>query len=800
MTIDNPQKRDGLTLRDSHCILILFFITVALFRKSLFGGPVILSHPIFLDLTNHIYPWRLYGFGLLKKGIIPLWNPYLFCGSPFIANWHSAVFYPPNIIFLLVPTHIALNYSIAFHFFLTGAFTYAFVRYLLKDRFSAFVSALVFILSGPYIAQLLPGHIFNPLPWFPLSLLLAELAIRRKQIIYYLLGGLVLALQITAGHPQYMLYCFGTLVLYFIYRAFLSCRDNGNLSPLGMIAVGLLIVLVVGIGLSAVQLLPSWEFKDYSSRALFKGPESVSEVSFPPENLITMLVPGFFGDMMGVRYWGRWLLWETCLYVGILPLVLALVGSLLVRNRYAFFFLILAILSTVLAFGAYSPFFKMLYYYVPGFKLFRGHAKFIFLAAFSIASLAGYGCNLVTSPQGDRRRRLALLGRIVFILAALVLLVCIIITSTGGQHSSIWERVLTYRGTKGFEGTPPPDISDNQLISSTYVVALRGILIAALLMVASAVITLLAAKERSKPAVLKSIILIVVLADLLYFGAKYIMVSPLSTCYWPRGITNAIDTDRSAFRILAPNIAVPGANQTMNDGIYAIDGYETVNVGVYKEYVDFSQGISTSQAKASFSINKVTPMLEALGLKYLILPEYAYFNRRGYTRRLSSSGAAIYERKSPLPRAYIVHQAKIVKDTGAALEQIWLTSLKPTSGVILEEELEPLPSDTSGSFDGEEYAEITNELPNRVTIEAGLRNPGYLVLSDVFYPGWEVRINGEPGTILRANHAFRAVPLNAGRYRVCFSYRPRSFKYGSTISIFSLFGFILALVILLRRK
>ena len=271
--MNNRQRERGAEgVRDACCIAALGLVTAALFRKALLGGEVILSHPIFLDLTHHIYPFRLFGFGLLARGVIPLWNPYLFCGAPFVANWHSAIFYPLNFVFLALPAHTALNWSIAFHFFLAGALTYAFVRYVGKGRASALVAAVTFTFSGPYVVQLFPGHIFNPLPWFPLSLLLAEAAARRRSTVYYVLCGIVLALQILAGHPQYMLYCAGGLVLYILYRAACDCRDERRLSPLAFACAGLVILILVGASLSAVQLLPGVEFARHSGRALLRGP------------------------------------------------------------------------------------------------------------------------------------------------------------------------------------------------------------------------------------------------------------------------------------------------------------------------------------------------------------------------------------------------------------------------------------------------------------------------------------------------------------------------------------------------
>jgi hypothetical protein len=791
-------QRSVSGLRDRHAILILLFLTIALFRRALFNGDAILSSPVFFDLTHSIYPWRLFGFNLLKDGIVPLWNPYNFCGTPFVANWHSAMFYPLNFIFFFLPPQIAINYSIAFHFFITGVFTYAFVRYLLGDRLCALVSAIVFIFSGPYLVQLFPGHIFNPLPWFPLSLLLAEIALRRKKMRYYVFLGCVLALQILAGHPQYMVYCLGGLVLYLAFRTLCDCRDEKCISPVGYMCAGLAVILAVGIALSAVQLLPSWEFKNQSARALLSGPKAVSDVSFPPENVITLIAPEFFGNMYGVRYWGRWLLWETCAYVGILPLVCALMGALFVRNRYTKFFSGLALLALLLAFGAYSPLFEMLYHYVPGFALFRGQAKFIFLTTFSLSVLAGYGCRHLLRRSEERKKGLLLFGGATLVTALLMLLLCVIAAAGGGERSSLWQAVLRCRAAGGFEGTPPPHPADVQLIRAAYKGASTGMIAAAVWLGISSTIIMYAGLTNRLRAWVGALIIFVCLADLWHYGSKYIIVSPLSSCRWPVGVTDFFAPDRLDYRILAPNIGVPGANQNMTEGIYSIDGYETMNVGCYKEYVDYSQGVS-SATQLTFAINTVTPMLEALGLRYLVLPDRQRFVRAGYRLGFTGKGANIYEREAPIPRAYAVHKARIISDRARILYELNRGFDFAREVIIEKAPGVALPGKTvEGRLS---RVELVSSLPHEVVIRATLPDAGVLVLSDVYYPGWTASVDGRRSEILRANYAFRAVALGRrGEHTVVFRYEPRSFTLGARITLGALVALVIYFCILAVRR
>lgn len=767
---------EGSRPGDGQCIAALALLAAALFRKALLGGAVILSHPVFLDLTHQVYAYRLYGFGLLRKGIVPLWNPYNFCGAPFIANWHSAIFYPPNAVFLFLPVHTALNWSIAFHFFLAAALTYAFVRLVGAGRAGALLSAAVFVLSGPYILHLFPGHVFNPLPWLPLALICGEMAVRRRRAVWHLLAGVVLGVQVLAGHPQYMLYCAAAEALYILFRAASECRGEGGARPLAAAAAGILLMAAAGAALSAVQLLPGLEYAAHSGRAALAGPETVRENSLPPENLALLAVPGLFGDMRSGRYWGRWLYWETCLYVGILPLSLAVIGAARPRPPATRFFSGLALLSVVLALGAYSPFFGFLYAHVPVFSLFRAQAKFTCLASFSLAVLAGFGLRALLDGAS---RRLAAAGGLAAVAAGILLASLVAATaSAGGGESRPWGAVVEYRAARGFEGTPPIDPADAAARGAAYRTAARGALAAAALLVSSG--ALLLAAGRMRPGLLAALALALSLGDLWRFGARYITTSPLEACRWPPALTARVRRECAGARICTPNIAVPGAMQNMNERIPAVDGYETVNIGPYKDYVDAAQGVARG-SRLAFAVGAVAPMIEALNLGVVILPAGARCAAPRFSPVFTDGRATVYRRDPVVPRAFVVHRSRVIPDPAAALAALRGRGADVRGEVVLDADPSAAASPPPPGAPPED-AEIVAEGPNELRLRATLASPGYLVVSDAYYPGWRAYADGRETRILRANYAFRAIHLEEGIHEVRFVYAPRSFRRGALTS------------------
>ena len=143
-------------------------------------------------------------------------------------------------------------------------------------------------------------------------------------------------------------------------------------------------------------------------------------------------------------------------------------------------------------------------------------------------------------------------------------------------------------------------------------------------------------------------------------------------------------------------------------------------------------------------------------------------------RLVHSGDVKIYQNLDVLPRAFIVHQARSVASEEQALDLMRSPSFDPANEVLLvQAEVEETVPGT-----GESSTRIVSYDPEQVRIEASLESPGYLVLTDAHYPGWEAEVNGEPVPIERANLYFRAVHLPSGEHQIVFTYAPSSARVG----------------------
>lgn len=381
--------------KDVSYLLGLLALTIAFFGGIIFRADSEVVGSILGDMPNLFVPMRQYAFSSLAHGILPFWNPYIYCGVPFFADPFSAIFYPVNLLFLCFPIHRAIDYTVAGQMLLSGIFFFYYARSFSRERVSAFIASLVYMFGATQVCHIFAWHlcVLSTMIWIPLLFLFSEKFFQTRSAGYIFCAGSALALQIFASHMQVVYYGCIALSLYWVFRVGIILKDSGQIGKCFPYAFAFVGIIGLGISLAAVQLLPALEFLHNSARGEASF-EFCSYFSFPPENIITFLMPDFMGDVVHVRYWGRYYLWEMCAYIGIFPLLAAFFGALYRRDRHSAFFSGLVCVSLILAFGKYTPALKILYNCVPGFAFFRGNSKFILVTTFSLATLCALGIEI----------------------------------------------------------------------------------------------------------------------------------------------------------------------------------------------------------------------------------------------------------------------------------------------------------------------------------------------------------------------------------------------------------------------
>jgi hypothetical protein len=411
-----------------------------------------------LDAFTYFQPYWAYRSTALSAGRLPLWNPYLFLGVPFLANPQAAVLYPLHWPLTWLPAERALVWSAILHVWLAAGFTYTFARRSFHvTRPAAWLTGLLYGMGGFALARIENVNQLNTMAWLPAMLWLYDETVHASTWRRGLRWGtglvVVIAVQFLAGHTQtafvnvvglglYAVYAPARWVFWRLRRSAsqetqsdpmpaegepLQSRGVGRAGPKsGQVLLRALLPLLAvlpALLLVAAQLLPSLELNRLGLRTAGLPFRQAVSFSLRPRLLAQSLLPPFGGglaDAFGSEGYA-----EFVTYVGITGLVLAaLAVSQLARSRGTLphnrpthsgagttsaapgALLLLALSGLFLALGAYNPLYYLLWRLVPGFDLFRAPVRWFELAAIGLATLAGLGLDeagQLASIRGDHK-------------------------------------------------------------------------------------------------------------------------------------------------------------------------------------------------------------------------------------------------------------------------------------------------------------------------------------------------------------------------------------------------------------
>ncbi|OGY16730.1 MAG: hypothetical protein A2784_04565 [Candidatus Chisholmbacteria bacterium RIFCSPHIGHO2_01_FULL_48_12] len=406
-------------------LILLVFFSPILFGKLPFPGDALvgLYHPyrdfyadkypsgipyrnfLLTDPVLQQIPWKYFAVNELKQGRIPWWNPYTHSGMPFLANFQAGVFYPLNLIFMLLRFNTAWIIYIVLQPFLGALFLYLFLRHHRLGPLSAALAGLTWVLGGFMLVWLEWGNLGHTLIWLPLSLLIIDKYQQTKKLRFLFLNSLLLSLSFFAGHLQLAFYVVSANIAYAIYR---------KIHPL--FAVG----YVLFAAASAVQWWPTLQLIKLSTRDIDQTQVLTRPDWFLPwQNLAQFIAPDFFGNPATLNYTGVWNYAEFAGYIGLVPLLLALGAVSSKAGRKIWLAIIFIFLFTLPTLVAKLPFILKL----PLLSTAQP-SRLIALISFGLAILAGIGLDQWL------KRKINLKFPVAFIGASLVILWLIAFNST----------------------------------------------------------------------------------------------------------------------------------------------------------------------------------------------------------------------------------------------------------------------------------------------------------------------------------------------------------------------------------
>ncbi len=686
------------------------------------------------DFNQEHFPVIVTVARALREGALPLWNPYSNGGQPLLADPQSALLYPPTWWTLSAITGhdgdslVALERQIPLHFAMGGIFMYALGRVLFGSRLGAMIAALTFAYCGfltTYPVQQLP--ILRALVWLPLQVLGLWLALERRSVPWAVFAGVVLGMAMLAGHPQTVFQEGIVLVVVALvwgYQRWLATRAWGGLRflPVALMALGL-----VAVGLSAIQWAPSYEFLRYSNRA-------VVDYGFVSGGYAFWELPM---DLVAPRVLGG-----LPPYVGIFPMILAGIALILRRNAVHGLAVALGIVGLVLSLGGNSFAYSGAYRVIPGFALFRDQERAIFMFSFGVAILAGSGIALVMgelsridSRRLDRFRRALQRGLLGAVAVGAALYVAHVNAEVTAQGFERWREIVNW-----------------------------WFFFVLMLAFSIGILTLRARVPLARGLVAGLAIALVIL-DLFSVSWDQPLADHFpNDLFRASGIVNRLRSDI-------------GVTRLHDEGV--LNGYHGLVYGLP-------------------SINKILAMhLDRFDVASERLPQQRLFDLLsvGYiTTRQARTDAQLvmqeqweqftnllYRRSNVVDAAWVVPEARIATNGDQALILVGDSAFDPRSQVVLEG-IDEAALRRGGTGRVTNYQRTWNDLEAQVSVPQG----GYLVFSEIAYPGWRAEVDGSTVPIMTADYLLRAVWLEPGEHTVRMEYRPGSVLFGAGLTLLTL--------------
>ena len=777
--------------KDRIPLIVLALLPFVLFAPVTFMWQVF----SFQDIQAYFYPYHLVPAKMLAAGQLPLWNPYVFCGIPLLGDGQTALFYPPNWLFFVLPPETALNLVVLLQFSIAGVGMFLFARRLGLSSAPATVAALAYMFGGSMTARVVHLSIMSGAALLPAIFLCLDRLLEAdpgRTGRWYAATALAVAMQALAGHPQIPIYTALAAVLFAIAR---TIEHRASAAPVWRPLARLAGAYVLGYSLAAIQLVPWIEFARLSTRAAGASYEFVFGTSTAGAEWLLYLFPYLLGAPESSVFATGPLRIEQAVrirghsaYVGLLPLALAAVGvghlietiahrfhaskpptDMAVRDtrrrRMTLSFLVLVLLLGVLiAAGWHTPFGRVLYV-IPALGKLRAIERALVLASFALALLAGFGLQRAVERTAGR--------------TWLILPAALIIALPG-----LFIAYAYMRPTAPLLGVPARDLARLSLrLPHSYW---------PLLLAASAALLLSRWSRSPAGRWSRAIAIAVVLVDLGVYATSFTSTVPRRLYRVQPQVVRAFAPDGSLFRkatmLTTSNDLRHKAAQhvlAMSWGmVYGIEDVNGFNSLQPRRYTDYLFGQRVGDVSYGFLrderlLQAGNPVLSSLNVQYVLVPTGERVRVGPHLNPIFENiHVRMYENTLNWPRAYFAERVRAEPDPRALLRHVTALGFDGRREALVEDSTAPaLPAPSGGAT-----VRASRPGPNELEVVTTTTEPRFLVVSEMFFPGWRASVDGVETRIYRTNYLFRGLVVPAGRHTVRFEYRPGSVVAGATIT------------------
>ncbi|CAN5472068.1 YfhO family protein [soil metagenome] len=776
-----PEKPDvwiklSSTKQHAICLGFLFILPFILYFASTLGGQQYMGHDII--------QWRAGAESLIEHretyDEVAHWATNMFSGMPATTLSHPPQ--PWNIDNTLLRTFRFIYPALEYWVLFGGAYL---MLLLLGFRPLTAVFGSVVIGFSTYIPIIIgAGHnakflAYIYIPWIYVGYLLMTRS-RINRFLAFFAFGLALTLHLRAYHPQvtyFFLFPLLTLFIVDAVRAYNAATFNRFAQQTGWLALAAIVASLI-----TVQLY--WSTAEYSTYSMRGGSEIENTEGLSQDyafawsqgvgELLTLVIPSSHGGASGDAYWGPKSFTSGPHYMGALVVLFFIIGVIRSRHKLKWVFLGPGIATMLFSLGEnFMLLNNTMFSYFPLFDKFRAPEMWLMTTIFCFAVVAVLGLDWMVDQFNQRRKKRTDDWKKTVYIAAAVGAVFIFIGYTAlsfekeGEREQIAQQIAQQNQVPVDDPRVAQSVNryiNNELIPTRQEMARHDTLRFGFFFATGLGLIWFAGNRKIAPSVALGALCMLLAFDMIQVDKRYLSEGSL--------VDGSLEHDqeierqeRDLDRMIHENVTQPGSwayrtlpiiDNPFNNAIPAyfypsIGGYSGAKLGYYQDLID--EAIFSGPA----GIN--TSVLNMLNVKYITAQGQVQIP--GFETVHSDQQGAVIENQNVLPKAWFVDEVEVLDSQPDILRRI--------SQDFDAESVAYITGSLSGEVvpDPASSVSVTEYNANQITIEISRSEPGFLVLSEIWYPpGWSATLNGEEIDIIRTNYVLRGFEIPAGEHQL----------------------------------
>ncbi|MCL2218458.1 MAG: YfhO family protein [Chitinispirillia bacterium] len=786
---------------DLICLGGLLVIVAIIFSSFLFSGDMLASG--ISDQITAVGQKQFYGNSIMRYGQFPTWESGRLGGMPSIDAVFGDAFYPvTGLLRPFVPAYRLFGYTMVLHVFLAGLFFFLMMRRSFGSaRLTAFAGSLFFMLNPMFVSHVSPGHDGKMfvIAWLPfvvwrLRSLLNIPGFRNAAIL-----AVGIAMMVLSSHMQLTYFVCMGIFLYWVADIAKSIAAKEEKKRIVFKAGFFWVGVFLGLGIACVQMYPSYMFirEAFSVRGVDRGFEFAASWSINWAEFVSLWVHEF-GNSLDY-YWGKNGLKLNTEYAGAIPLLLTFLAvASKPKSFWRLFWAGVAVLATLYALGANTPFFTVAYHLIPGVRRFRAPSMIMFWFSFATALMAAFFIkDLLTKRFENFGRQQQKWTKGLWIALGGVTLLSVLFSVESAVASLAAPMMGNVNGLTGESSSKIFTVNFRQKFLPNlwlwwfFATVTLGMLIAVV-------------NGKIKGSTLVYALIVMGVVDMTRVDSQFIKVeSPWRWYHRSNATLNELKTEfeKAPFRVFSMEGTFTKENQEALYGLEGVGGFHDNELNCYRAFrgdrgdrnyvmdiVEVTPDGRLAYKDMARMISEYTPFLDLADVEYILTA-----SRVG--------GIAKIKNLTAMGRlSYAADYAVMNEENVINALRTGMYNYRTTVALLEEPEL-PF---TKGNVDERQLTvEWKKYTPNKRVAAVTMPADGFLRISEVYYPGWQIKVDGSPVKYYRADMAWMAVPLKAGSYEVVMM--PKSLYLDDAITVSAIFIAITVLILVLsfiqrRRK